>query len=333
MDLPLIWIVIIAFVVLMYVICDGFNLGVGILFPWMHRDDRPLAMTTVSPVWDGNETWLVMGAAMLYGAFPIAYSTVLPALYLPLILMVLALIFRGISFEFLFKVEGHRKLWDVSFSAGSYMAVFCQGIVLGTIVQGPTDPGLVDFSKPFYWLSAFSIISGFGLMAGYAYLGSAWLIVKTEARLQEWSYKAASRLMFAFIASIIIVSIWTPFVDPFVMKRWFGSTQIFLLLSIVPLITMILFSCIFYELRRKKHERRPFLFGIGIFVLAFIGLGISSYPYIVPHVITFRQAASNHMTLFALFIATAIILPLILFYFGYSYYVFRGKVKSAHELH
>lgn len=332
MDLPLIWVFIIAFVLLMYVIFDGFNLGVGLLFPFLDPADRPLAMTTVSPVWDGNETWLVMAAAMSYGAFPLAYSTLLPALYIPLILMVIALIFRGISFEFLFKAEKSRTLWDLAFSLGSYGVVGCQGIVLGAIVQGPTSMDVIDLSNPLYWLTPFSILSGMGLMAGYAYLGSSWLIIKTTGRLQTWSYKAASHLVFAFFGAMAITAIFTPYVDPFVIPHWFENKSAYAMLAIAFL-AWLAFAGIYFSLKNKKRERIPFLLGILIFILAFLGLALSSFPYIVPHFMTYQQAASNHMTLIFLFYATLVVLPIILLYFGYSYYVFRGKVKSADELH
>ena len=332
MDLPLIWVFIVGFAVLMYIICDGFDLGVGIVFPWIPNEHRPTAMTTVSPVWDGNETWLIMGAAMLYGAFPIAYSLLLPDLYIPLIFMLMALIFRGVAFEFLFKANKKRILWDISFTIGSWLTTFMQGMVLGTFIQGPIVINGQNLSGPLHWLTPFSVFTGISLVIGYGFLGAAWLILKTSDELQEWCYKLARNLLILWMLVMVAITIWTPYIDPFVIDRWFGYKRS-VWVAIIPLFAATAMIWNFIEIKRRQHEKRPFILGIFVFVCAFAGLAISSLPYIVPHTITFRAAAADSSTLLFLLIGTLVVLPIILVYFSYTYYVFRGKVTSHHELH
>ncbi len=195
-DLPLLWAAIIVVGVVMYVLLDGFDLGVGILFPFLPTDqDRDLAMNSVAPIWDGNETWLVLGGAGLFAAFPLAYAVILPGTYLPLIIMLLGLIFRGVAFEFRFKAHHRRHLWDKAFHYGSLAATIAQGMVLGAFIQGFEVENRQFAGGMFDWLTPFSLLTGAALISGYALLGATWLIMKTERELQERCYRLARGLL------------------------------------------------------------------------------------------------------------------------------------------
>lgn len=237
MDLTLIWAGLIAFAVFMYVLLDGFDLGVGILFPAAPDDRaRDTMMNSVAPVWDGNETWLVLGGSGLLAAFPLAYAIILPALYFPVLIMLVALIFRGVAFEFRFKAETSRPLWDRAFYGGSLLATFAQGVILGAFIHGFKIEGTIFAGGLFDWLSPFSLMTGLGLVAGYALLGATWLVMKTEGALQDWAYAWARRLLLAVLAFVAIVSLWTPLFDAEIARRWFSWPNI-LYLSPVPIVT------------------------------------------------------------------------------------------------
>ncbi|MEM1243632.1 MAG: cytochrome d ubiquinol oxidase subunit II [Pseudomonadota bacterium] len=330
-DLVLIWGGIIGFIIMMYVILDGFDLGIGILFPFVRNSNqREIMMSTVVPVWDGNETWLVLGAACLYAAFPVAYSTLLPLLYIPILIMLAALVFRGIAFEFLFKAHKSRFLWVFSFAAGSILVAFAQGLILGTFIKGfgsvaePMPAGAVQ------WFSGFSIMTGIAMVCGYALLGATWLITKTHGALQDKMYKYAETALVLVAIFVGIVSIWTPFTDPTVMTRWFSLPNFFFLVPL-PIITGICVLYLLYALY-QRHEREPFAMAILIFILSYAGLVISIFPYIIPHRTTVWQAAAPENTLVFVLIGVVILLPILLGYTFYQYRVFKGKVKTS-DLH
>jgi cytochrome d ubiquinol oxidase subunit II len=328
LDLPLVWAGLIATAVFMYVFLDGFDLGVGILFPFagQHRH-RDVMMNSLAPFWDGNETWLVLGGGGLFAAFPLAYAVIMPALYLPLIVMLLALVFRGVAFEFRFKAVRSRPIWDWAFALGSTLAAFAQGIVLGTFVQGIPVEGREYAGTTFGWLSPFALLTGVALVIGYALLGAAWLARKTETDLQDWSFSLMPGLMVAVVVAVGAVSIWTPLLDSEIAQRWFSLPNI-VYLSPVPLLVVALAALFLHGVARRREEL-PFFCALGMFLLSYVGLAISLYPYIVPRAITFREAAAPDTSLAFMLWGAAILLPLILTYSAYNYWVFRGKTDEA----
>lgn len=328
-DLPLIWGCLVAVAVLLYVLLDGFDLGVGILFPFAPSDNcRDKMMNSIAPFWDGNETWLVLGGGGLFAAFPLAYSILMPAFYMPIIMMLLGLIMRGVAFEFRFKSEGSsRKLWDIFFHFGSVAAAFCQGIILGAFVQGVKVTGN-DFSGgPFDWATGFSMMTGIAVVFGYALLGATWLIMKTDTITQDWARKVASYVLGFVGLFMVLVSITVPFIDERIRHFWFDEPTIYYLLP-VPLITAALFILTWVDLNNKKAEYRPFLASIGIFAMGYLGLGLSFFPWIVPFHFTVWDAAASSAGLSLLLVGFIPGLPIILGYTAYSYYVFRGKTHE-----
>lgn len=326
MILILTWATIISLIIMTYVLLDGFDLGIGILFPWIKQSEfRDIMMSTVVPVWDGNETWLVFGAAALYAAFPIAYGILLPTLYMPIMILLIALIFRGVAFEFRFKAHKSQFIWDIAFAAGSILAAFIQGIILGTFVKGYGTHLPLSHSA-YHWFTPFTIFTGVAVVCGYALLGATWLIIKTDGILQEKMYRAAKVLLPLVAFFLVSVSIWTPIVEPQVMQRWFSLPN-FYYLSPLPILTVLFVFYNFYCLQKKK-ERLPFILTIGLFVFSYIGFCISAWPYIIPHVLPVWETAAAPSTLKFILVGAAIILPILFIYTLYSYHVFRGKVKS-----
>ncbi len=332
LDLPFIWAGLIAFAVLAYVVLDGFDLGIGILFPLVrgeaHRDEM---MNSVAPVWDGNETWLVLGGGGLLAVFPLAYAIIMPALYVPIIVMVLALVFRGVAFEFRWKTRRGQFLWDASFAFGSILAAFAQGIALGALVQGIPVVGRAYAGGWWDWLTPFSVATGVALVIGYALLGATWLIWRAEGHVQDRAYRFAWFAAPATVLMIALVSAWTPFLSPVYMARWFAWPQVVL---VVPVPLAVLGAALL--LMRALAARRevvPFLASLALFVLSFIGLGISFYPYMVPHAVTIWQAAAPDDSLWFLLAGALVLVPMILAYTAYSYWVFRGKVNAAGGYH
>lgn len=324
-DLTLIWAVIIAFGVIMYILMDGFDLGVGILFPLAPDDEsRNVMMNSVAPVWDGNETWLILGGAGLLAAFPLVYSVFLPALYIGVFLMLAGLIFRGIAFEFRFKATRSRFLWDWSFFGGSTLASFAQGAVVGTYIQGFETEGFVYVGGALDWLTPFTVITGLGLVAGYALLGATWTIMKSEGKTQDWAYRITPRLLAAVMAVFVIISIWTPLIDDHVAERWFGT---FHLLWVLPA-GAVLLAWILYRAVQRREEILPFVATMGIFVCAFLGLLVSKWPYMVPPDHTLWDAASDPGSQLFLLIGVLFLTPIILAYTAWTYWVFRGKARS-----
>jgi cytochrome d ubiquinol oxidase subunit II len=326
-DLTLVWAAIIAFAVFMYVLMDGFDLGVGILFPFAPREaDRDTMMNSVAPFWDGNETWLVMGGGGLLAAFPLAYAIILPALYIPILVMLIALIFRGVAFEFRFKANTSRHLWDKAFHYGSLTATFAQGVALGAFIQGFEVQGRDYAGGPFAWVSWMSLLAGLGLIAGYALLGAGWLVLKTEGALQSWAYKIAKPLLLAVLVTLAVVSVATPIAKADIAARWFSWPNI-AFLSPVPLITLALAIGIWRALE-KRREKRPFILTMGLFALSYLGLAISLWPKVVPPDITIWQAAAARESQLFMLVGAAILIPILLAYTAYNYWVFRGKVKG-----
>ena len=327
LDLPLLLGLAVAFSVVLYVVADGFDLGVGILFPFAPGEpERSTMINSIAPFWDGNETWLVMGGALLMAAFPLAYATLLPAFYVPLLTMLFALVFRGVAFEFRFRAECYRLVWDWLFAGGSLLAAFCQGVVLGGFITGIPIAGGAFQGNTFDFFSAFAAICGLGLVAGYALLGATWLIVKTEGLTAKFARAAARLALPATLGFVALVSLWTPLAFPHIAQRWFSWPNV-AYLSPVPLLTALIASGIWRALAGGS-ERRPFVLSIALFLLAFLGLGISLWPYAVPYQATLWQAASSPPTLAFVGIGTAIIMPVVLGYMVFAYRVFRGKTGA-----
>jgi cytochrome bd ubiquinol oxidase subunit II len=331
-DLPLVWAAIIVVGVVMYVLLDGFDLGVGILFPFLPTDqDRDLAMNSVAPIWDGNETWLVLGGAGLFAAFPLAYAVILPGTYLPLIVMLLGLIFRGVAFEFRFKAHRRRHLWDKAFHFGSLAATIAQGMVLGAFIQGFEVENRQFAGGMLDWLTPFSLLTGAALISGYALLGATWLIMKAERELQDRCYRLAHGLLVAVLAFVGIVSLWTPLMNMEIAARWFTWPNI-AYLSPVPVITALVAFAHWRSLEQRR-EVLPFVLSLALFLLSFLGLGISLWPNVVPPDISIWEAAAPPETQRFILIGTAILLPIILAYTGFTYFVFRGKVRPGAGYH
>jgi len=329
-DLSMIWALIIGFAVIMYVVMDGFDLGLGILFPFAPDEDaRDVMMNSVAPVWDGNETWLVLGGAGLLAAFPLVYSVFLPALYIGVFLMLAGLIFRGVAFEFRFKSRGRRIWWNRAFCWGSAVATFAQGAVVGSYIQGFAVKDFVYVGDAFDWLSPFTVLTGLGMMAGYALLGATWLILKSEGYVQDWAYRIAPKLLMAVLAVFAIISIWTPFVDPNVWSRWFDHIQ---LIWVLPALSMACAFTIFRSVRRRD-EGLPFISTLGLFIFTYLGLVASKWPVIVPPNYTIWDAASAPESQLFLLIGMLFVIPVVLTYTAWSYWVFRGKVKVGEGYH
>lgn len=326
------WAGIIAFAVLAYVVLDGFDLGIGILFPFMrdHRQ-RDTMMNSVAPFWDGNETWLVLGGGGLFAVFPLAYAVVLPALYAPIIAMLLGLIFRGVAFEYRHRTERAKWLWDWSFHAGSLIATVAQGIALGALVQGIPVANRAYAGGWWDWLTPFSLLTGAALVVGYALLGSTWLVMKTDGPLRDRAARFARIAGIGTLALIGGVSLLTPFLEPLYFERWFAwPTVIFS--GIVPLLILGCAWAMFSGLKGGS-DRRPFLSAVAIFVLCFAGIGISFFPFIVPPELTIEDAAAPDDSLIFLLVGAAILVPVILAYTAYSYWLFRGKVGHNEGYH
>ena len=326
-DLVPVWTVILATGVFMYVLLDGFDLGVGILAPLARDDDmRTLMMNTVAPIWDGNETWLILGGMGLLAAFPLAFAIIIPALYFPILLMLLGLIFRGVAFEFRLKKTSHRHWWDASFFGGSAVATFFQGVVLGMYVEGFTVTGRAFSGTSFDWMQPFPLATGVGLLFGYALLGATWLVMKTEGELQQRARRFALIALYGVLAFIAMVSVWTPILHEPIAQRWFSVPNIFYL-ALVPIATALIAFATWRALQRDS-DYVPFIGAMALFGMCYLGLGISLFPYVVPYAVTLWDAAATPSTQAFLLIGTLFLLPIIFMYIGWSYYVFRGKVAA-----
>jgi cytochrome d ubiquinol oxidase subunit II len=332
-DLSVIWFAIIVFATLMYIVMDGFDLGIGILMPFVKNEKhKDVMVNTVAPVWDGNETWVVLGGAALYGAFPLAYSVIIEALTVPLTLMLIALIFRGVAFEFRFKaLENHLQFWDRSFMVGSICTTFFQGIVVGAVIQGFDVENRIYVGGQLDWIAPFPIFCGFALIATYALLGSTWLIMKTEGDLQQTMFSFTNKTLAAMVVALVIVSAWTPLAFPSIAERWFSVPNLYYLLP-VPVITGLV--CLkTVDSVRKHKERSPFIMALIIVFLGFTGLGVSIWPNIIPPSISIWEAASPEISQRFMLFGAVLILPVILAYTFWSYHVFSGKVKEGEAYH
>jgi cytochrome bd ubiquinol oxidase subunit II len=330
--LPVIWAAIMGFAVAMYVILDGFDLGVGILFPFAASErERDQMMNSVAPFWDGNETWLVLGGAGMMVAFPLAYSIILPALYLPVITMLLALVFRGIAFEFRWIRVTSKPHWSLVFTAGSALAAFCQGVILGGLIQGIEVSNKAFAGGPFDWATPFAILCGLGLVAGYGLLGATWLIMKTEGSVAERARMQAKLLLLAVLGFMAIVSIWTPIAFERIAERWFSLPNI-LFVWWVPAATALAAFAAWHWLETKR-DVLPFLATIALFLLGYLGLLISNFPYLVPPSLTIWQTAAAPATHVFFLMGTLMMLPIILGYFIFVYWMFGGKLREGEGYH
>ena len=332
-DLPVVWAIIIAFGLMMYVVMDGFDLGIGILFPFVpDRKDRDQMINSVAPVWDGNETWLVLGGASLLAAFPLAYSVILSALYIPLVLMLAGLIWRGVAFEFRFKAdEAHRPFWDKAVAWGSYIAAVSQGVALGAFINGFHVTGPSYQGSALDWLTPFSLFTGLGVPLAYALLGSTWLIMKTEGDLQRRMVALTKPVLLLVVVATGIISVWTPLAHPAVAARWFTMPNM-LYFSPVPVLVLATTGLMLRTLTRQSHAG-PFVLALFLLFLGYSGLGISLWPNIIPPDVSIRAAAAPPQSMGFALVGALFIIPFILAYTAWSYYVFRGKVgaEGYHE--
>lgn len=327
-DLTLIWAFIIVLAVFIYVVLDGFDLGIGILFnsfePGLERDT---AMNSIAPVWDGNETWLVMGGGGLLATFPLAYGLIFSALYAPIIAMLVALIFRGVAFEFRWRDPAHQRFWDFAFTGGSLVAGLAQGVVLGALLQGIAVNERAYAGGWWDWLSPFSVLTGVSVVAGYALLGACWLVFKVEGPLQQQARRQARWLGATTLMAIVLVSLATPFLRTDYFDKWLNLPNMYWVAP-VPLLVAVA-SLGFARSLKAGRELAPFLWALFVFFLCFVGLVISIFPFIVPGAVTVWEAATERSSQVFMLIGTAVVLPLILGYTAWSYWVFRGKVGAA----
>lgn len=329
-DLVYIWAGIIAFGMIMYVLMDGFDLGLGVLFPFAPDEDaRDVMMNSIAPVWDGNETWLVLGGAGLLAAFPLVYSVFLPALYIGVFLLLAGLIFRGVAFEFRFKAKTSRYLWNWSFTIGSTVAAFAQGAVVGSYIEGFETQNMQYVGGALDWITPFTVLTGLGLVAGYSLLGATWLIMKSEGYIQDWAYKITPWLLLAVLIVFALISIWTPLINEMVAERWFAQVS---LIWILPVLAMLCAYRIFSSVRQRRNGT-PFVATMGMFIFTYLGLLASKFPYVVPPDYTLWDAASANESQLFLLLGLLFVIPFVLGYTAWTYWVFRGKVKAGEGYH
>ncbi|MTW16753.1 cytochrome d ubiquinol oxidase subunit II [Rhodoplanes serenus] len=330
-DLPTAWAGILAVAVVLYVVMDGFDLGIGVLFPSAENEQqRDQMMASVAPFWDGNETWLVLGGGGLLVAFPAAYGVIMPALYLPVIAMLLALVLRGVAFEYRAPHAGNTAAWSLVFFGASTVAAFFQGVILGGLIQGIRVENGAFAGGAFDWATPFALLCGLGVVAGYALLGATWLIMKTEGAVAERARRQARVLLVVVMGFMVAVSLWTPLAFPRIQERWFSAPNIYVL-WIVPVITGAVALAVWRA--TERHDWVPFVGAIGLFLLGYLGLGISTYPYVVPPSLTIWDTASSPSTQIFMLAGTVVLLPIILAYVAYVYWLFRGKVGEDESYH
>jgi len=330
--LPEIWAALIGIAVALYVILDGFDLGVGILFPFTHSDaERDQMANSIAPFWDGNETWLVLGGAGLLVAFPLAYAVIMPAFYIPVIVMLLALVFRGVAFEFRSVARTSKVYWNVAFAAGSTLAGFCQGVILAGMVIGPKVENGAFAGGPFDWATPFAALCGLGVVAGYALLGATWLVMKTEGTVADRARRQGKLLLLVVLAFMAAVSLWTPLAVPRIAERWFSLPNFYYLWPIPAVTALVAF--LGWRALERGGEITPFFASIGLFLLGYLGLAISSYPYLVPPSLTVRQTAAAPSSQMFMLIGTLFLLPVVLGYIVFVYWLFRGKVREGEGYH
>lgn len=341
LGLPLFYFLLLGFAILMYVLLDGFDLGMGILYPWFNTDaEHDHLMRSISHVWDGNETWLVFGGVILFGAFPLAYASIASLLYLPIMLMLIGLIFRGVAFEYRFKSHTSKVWWNRAFAAGSSLAAFCQGLMLGVIVQGVDGSSLTQSSLQ--WLTPFSLFTALAVMAGYALLACTYLTMKSRGAIQQKAARYGQRLLIFVMLAMLLVSLWTLYQQPDIRSRWFGGVYS-LALMVLPLLAVLAARLLFRDLARvqrqfgaeqainNRHESRPFWLSASLFLLAFAGLVVGLYPYLLPRQLSFYAAAAPDSSLGFMLPGVMIFLPLILAYTLWGYHIFRGKIEDYEE--
>ncbi len=322
-----IWTAILGIGVFLYVLLDGFDLGVGMLFGFApDTASRNLVMNSVAPIWDGNETWLILGGVGLLVAFPLAFAIIIPAVYFPILVMLLAMVFRGVAFEFRYRDSEHRTFWDYGFSYGSTIATLAQGIVLGAFIQGFQVKGREFVGGSFDCFTPFSLLTGIALVFGYGLLGAGWLIIKTGGVIQQRARRHGRICLLGVLACVLVVSVWTPLVNPDIAQRWFSWPNV-AWLAPVPVITALI-AWAEWRALHGTFEAGPFLAAVGLFLMSYIGIAISLWPMIVPHTYTLWEAASAPKTQAFLLIGTVFLLPVVLLYTGWSYWVFRGKVRA-----
>ncbi|MEJ7929364.1 cytochrome d ubiquinol oxidase subunit II [Ramlibacter sp. AN1015] len=330
--LPVILALLLGFAVVMYVVLDGFDLGIGMLFPFYREEaERDLVMNSVAPFWDGNETWLVLGGVTLWAGFPHAFAVIMPAMYVPVLVLLLALIFRGVAFEFRWVAKPRHKAWDWSFAIGSILAAFAQGITLGGILEEiPVVDGQFA-GRPLGWLSPFSLMCGLAVVSGYALLGATWLMMKTTGVVEERARKLGPVLLLVLLGFVAVVSVWTPLQFERIAQRWFSMPNVFFLLQ-VPVATA-LFSWLCWWGMRNGRTVLPFISAIAIFLLAFLGLVFSNVPYLVPPTMTVWDAAAYPGSQVFFLIGASILLPMILAYTVLVFWLFRGKLGPGEGYH
>jgi cytochrome d ubiquinol oxidase subunit II len=330
--LPVLLAMVLGLAVAMYVVLDGFDLGIGILFPFFASEaERDQVMNSVAPFWDGNETWLVLGGVTLWAGFPKAFAVILPAAYLPLIILLLALIFRGVAFEFRWVAKPRQRKWDASFAIGSIAAAFAQGLVLGTILQQIRVYDLQYAGGAFDWATPFALMCGCAVVVGYALLGATWLLMKTVDGVEQRARALAARLLPLLLAFIVVVSIWTPLSLPRIRERWFSTPNV-LFLAEIPVATALLAWLCWYGIR-KGRSLMPFFCAVGIFLLAYLGLAASNLPYLVPPSLTIWDAASPPASQMFYLVGASILIPMILVYTALVFWLFRGKIRPGEGYH
>ena len=332
-NLAPLWAFIIIFGIMMYVVLDGFDLGIGILYPFVkNKTHKKVMKTTIMPIWDGNGTWLVFSGAMLFAVFPMAYSVITSALYIPIVLMLFGLIFRGVALELRAKAsEAKKHIWDALFMVGSFLAAFFQGVILGAYINGlPVENGSYTGSA-FDWIAAFPIFCGISVVIAYALLGCTWLIMKTEDSLHELMYRIVKPLIIILLFVILVISLWTPIKYPGVAERWFSLPNFYWLMP-VPILIIVSVIGLLRSVVNDDHTK-PFLLALFIIFLGFVGLGISLWPYIVYPSLTIYNSIAPVQSQGILLIGTMFFLPIILGYTGMTYYVFRGKVNHQTRLY
>lgn len=334
LDLVHVWAALIAFAILAYVVLDGMDLGVGLLFPFFPgRERRDVLMNSVAPVWDGNETWLVLGGGGLFAAFPLAYAIVMPALYPPIIAMLLGLIFRGVAFEFRFRAETDpgKRWWSYCFAVGSFVAAFAQGITAGALVQGIEVSGRAYAGGWWDWLTPFTLFCGLAVICAYALLGAAWLILKTEGEIQAKMFRLFPAPFFATLGALGVLSVWMIAAHPEVVDRWFGFPQM-IFSGVVPALSGATALGIWVTWARGG-DFWLYPLSLLLFILAFAGLSISLYPNLIPPSVSIYDAAAPPESLGFLLVGALILVPIILAYTAYAYWVFRGKIKIGEGYH
>lgn len=320
-----IWFFLLGFILVLYVVLDGFTLGVGILSLFAKNDQRrDVMMASLGSVWDANETWLVVFGGALFGAFPEVYGIVLQGLYIPITIMIFALIFRGVAFEF--RGHGrHKGRWNMAFGLGSTVGAAMQGIALGAVLGGIPVSGLQFDGSVWHWLSPFAVLTALGVVFGYTLLGATYLILKTEGDQQRRANRIAVIAAWLTVLVGIGVSVWTPLRLEYVAERWFSWPNV-ALLAPLPLAAAVCFAMLLRGLKRG-FERSPFFWSVGIFLTSFGGLAVSLYPYLVPPAVTALDSASSSKTLVFMLTGIGILIPIMMVYNGYQYLVFRGKAR------